>query len=60
MLKKPLSVSIFLVLFIGLSDYGYGCHKKTMEGVSIQHGKKNVTVTTPTAVAVARSPLNTL
>ena len=28
MLKKStlLSVSIFLVLFIGLSDYGYGCH----------------------------------
>jgi len=29
-----LSVSIFLVLFIGLSDYGYGCHNGD------QHGKK--------------------
>ena len=29
MLKKStlLSVSIFVLLFIGLSDYGYGCHK---------------------------------
>ena len=29
MLKKStlLSVSIFFLLFIGLSDYGYGCHK---------------------------------
>ena len=34
MLKKPLFVSIFLLLFIGLSDYGYGCHKENMT-----HGK---------------------
>ena len=27
MLNKPLFVSIFFLLFIGLSDYGYGCHK---------------------------------
>jgi len=27
MLKKPLFVSIFILLFIGLSDYSYGCHK---------------------------------
>ena len=29
MLKKStlFSVSIFFLLFIGLSDYGYGCHK---------------------------------
>ncbi len=29
MLKKstPLFVSIFVLLFVGLSDYGYGCHK---------------------------------
>ena len=35
MLKKStlLSVSIFVLLFIGLSDYGYGCHKGE------QHGK---------------------
>jgi len=36
MLKKStlLSVSIFFVLFIGLSDYGYGCHKN-----NLTHGK---------------------
>ena len=28
MLKKPLFFSIFVLLFIGLSDYGYGCHKE--------------------------------
>ena len=31
-----LSVSIFVLLFIGLSDYGYGCHK----GDGVQHGQK--------------------
>ena len=33
-----LSVSIFVSLFIGLSDYGYGCHKED-GGVLIPHGK---------------------
>ena len=34
MLKKStlLSVSIFFLLFIGLSDYGYGCHKGEKHG----------------------------
>ncbi len=38
MLKKStlLFVSIFFLLFIGLSDYGYGCHK----GDGVQHGQK--------------------
>ena len=32
MLKKPLFVSIFVLLFIGLSDYGYACHKDVEHG----------------------------
>ncbi len=38
MLKKstPLFVSVCLLLFISLSDYGYACHK----GDDVQHGKK--------------------
>ena len=32
--KSPLFFSIFVLLFIGLSDYGYGCHKEDMT-----HGK---------------------
>ena len=34
MLKKStlLSVSIFFLLFIGLSDYGYGCHRDVPHG----------------------------
>ncbi len=34
MLKKPLFVSILVLLFIGLSDYGYGCHRGTEHGKS--------------------------
>ena len=36
MLKKStlLSVSVFFLLFLGLSDYGYGCHKN-----NLTHGK---------------------
>jgi hypothetical protein len=33
-----LFVSIFVLLFIGLSDYGYGCHRE-VDGVRILHGK---------------------
>ena len=42
MLKKStlLSVSIFFLLFIGLSDYGYGCHRDDASGDPIQHGSK--------------------
>jgi len=39
MLKKSLSVSIFVLLFIGLSDYGYGCHK-IVDDEPVPHGKK--------------------
>jgi len=34
MLKKSLFIGTFFLLFIGLSDYGYGCHKENMT-----HGK---------------------
>ena len=34
-----LSVSIFFLLFMGLSDHGYGCHRDTGEG-PIPHGPK--------------------
>jgi len=37
MLKKPLFIGTFFLLFIGLSDYGYGCHKK---GDGVKHGQK--------------------
>jgi len=36
MLKKPVFFSIFILLFIGLSDYGYACHK----GDDVRHGQK--------------------
>jgi len=41
MLKKStlLSVSIFFVLFIGVSDYGYGCHKM-VDGDPAPHGNR--------------------
>jgi len=32
MLKKSTLLSIFFLLFIGLSDYGYGCHKDFPHG----------------------------
>ena len=40
MLKKStlLFVSIFVLLFIGLSDYGYGCHRRDEDGKRILHG----------------------
>jgi len=37
--SRLLFVSIFILLFIGLSDYGYGCHKKDGNGNPIQHGQ---------------------
>ncbi len=44
MLKKPLFVFIFVSLFIGLSDYGYGCHKVDEQDPPqpIPHGKNGV------------------
>ena len=44
MLKKLLFVSIFGLLFIGLSDYGYGCHKLDEQDPPqpIPHGKNGV------------------
>jgi hypothetical protein len=38
MLKKSLFIGTFFLLFIGLSDYGYGCHKK-VDGEPVPHGK---------------------
>ena len=41
MLKKStlLCLSVFL-LFIGLSDYGYGCHRDDSNGKPIPHRNK--------------------
>jgi len=44
MLKKSLFIGTFVLLFIGLSDYGYGCHKGGNDSKGCGGGSDTVTV----------------